>query len=71
MRKIKPRPSPKLRALVQIHGSLYAAAAVWEVEYLSLKRFWRGKGSLSMKTAMQIADKTGLPLGDLFEAKLN
>jgi hypothetical protein len=72
MKTPKPRytvtPSPLFSDLVaRIHGSIYAAATAWGIEYRSLRRFLEGTHQLHGPTIAQIIERTGLPYEKLFE----
>lgn len=67
MSEVCVRPSPKMKKLIyEIHGSINAAATVWGVEYLSLRRFMEG-GTMSLPAAAQIVERSGVPYEELFE----
>jgi hypothetical protein len=62
------KPTRKLRQIIATtyDGSLNAAAEAWNIKYNSLRRFMEGHGCLQLGTAMEIANRLGLPLEDLF-----
>ncbi len=61
------RPSDKFLLLVkQVHGSVNAAAAKWDVNPTLLYRFISGEGGMTLETAAQIAHKSSVGLDELF-----
>ena len=64
--KLIVRPSAKLLALIEVHGSVNAAAEAFDIEYRSLRRFIDGELSFNLETAGRIATKSGLSLDQLF-----
>lgn len=64
---VSVKPSSKFLILVnKVHGSVNAAASVWQVHPAVLYRFIEGAGGLSLETAAQISHKTGVTLDELF-----
>lgn len=62
----KVRPTKKLLALVDVYGSVNAAAKAWDIDYTSLRRFLGGDGGITLDTATVIVSATGLRFEDLF-----
>lgn len=64
---MKVRPTQKLLTLVMdIHGSVRAAAEAWGIQHVSLQRFISDEGGLSQETAAHIIERTGLNYDQLF-----
>lgn len=61
------RPSEQLRKIVDAYPSLNAAARAFDLDYPTLARFMKGKGSLSADAVASIMHATKLAYGDLFE----
>ncbi len=60
------KPSSKFVALIDVYGTPAAAASVWEIHPKVLYRFLKGKGGLTLDTAIQIAHRTGISMDDLY-----
>lgn len=63
------RPTAQLLKIIAAYPSINAASRAFHLDFMTLDRFLKGKGSLSADSLALIIERTGLSYDDLFQVE--